>query len=66
MVVKWLIGICVGLYIVGFGAVFVFHLSQLQMVTPGLAAYRALVWPVWVATGRPRGSPVPMGDEYDD
>jgi hypothetical protein len=41
-------------------AVFVLHITALQMVTPGLALLRAAVWPLWIATGQPHGSPLPM------
>lgn len=40
--------------------VFVLHVVFLQMVTPGLALVRALLWPIWIATGWPAGTPLPM------
>lgn len=40
--------------------VFVLHVSFLQMVTPGLALYRAAVWPYYLFTGRPHGVRLPM------
>lgn len=56
----WWIWTLIGLYVVGFVVVFAFHLVALQMVTPPLALLRALFWPIWFATGRPRGAPLPM------
>lgn len=40
--------------------VFVFHLMFLRMVTVDLAFFRALVWPVFWATGWPHGTPLLM------
>ena len=48
-------------------AFFVFHVTYLPMVTPGLAALRSTVWPIFWATGHPRGTPLGIpGEEYDD
>lgn len=44
----------------GFLVVLFFHLTMLQMVTPSLALVRAAVWPVWILTGRPHGTPLRM------
>lgn len=49
-----------GIYVVGFVVVFVFHLMFLQMVTPSLALLRAAVWPIFWATGWPHGTPISM------
>ncbi len=43
-----------GIYIVGFILVFVFNAS-IGPVTPGIAFLRALIWPIWIATGWPQG-----------
>lgn len=56
-----LIWIAFGIYGFGFAIVFGFHVVALQMVTPGLAALRAAVWPVTICTGwTVRGAPLPM------
>ncbi len=39
-------------------AIFAFHVTHLQIVTPGLALARAALWPLWLATGHPHGSPL--------
>lgn len=53
--------IAVAVYLFGFILVFGFHAVALQMVTPGLAALRAAVWPITVVTGwTVRGRPLPM------
>lgn len=49
----------VGLYLFGFGTVLVLGLN-IGPVTPGLALLRAIVWPLYVTTGRPRGERLPM------
>jgi len=49
-----------GIYVLGFCFFFGFHLLFLPMVTPGLAFLRALVWPIFWATGWPHGVPLPM------
>jgi hypothetical protein len=41
-------------------AVFILQIAALPMVTLGLAFLRAAIWPVWIATGHPHGSPLPM------
>jgi len=56
----WWIWAIIGSYIAGFLAVFIFHITFLQMVTPSLALLRSLVWPIFWATGWPHGSPLPM------
>lgn len=48
------------LWLIGFLITLGFHLWFLPMVQPGLAAMRAALWPVFLATGRPRGTPLPM------
>ena len=47
-------------WFLGFLLTFALHIMFLQMVTPGLAFTRALVWPLFVITGRPRGTPLRM------
>lgn len=56
---KWIMTI-VGAYAAIAGGVFMLHVIFLQMVTPGLALARAAVWPYFIATGRPHGTPLPM------
>lgn len=56
----WWVWTIIGIYVVGFVVVFGFHLVALQMVTPSLALMRALVWPIFWATGWPHGAPLPM------
>lgn len=53
----WLI---LNIYVFGVGAVFFAHIACLPMVTPGLAALRAIVWPIFWLTGWPAGRPLPM------
>lgn len=45
-------------YVVGFVSVFLVN-SQLP-VTLGLALARAALWPIWIATGKPKGAQLPM------
>lgn len=54
------IWIALTLYVIIGVGIFVAHVLYLQMVTPGLAAMRALAWPVWMTTGWPRGEPTGM------
>jgi hypothetical protein len=49
-----------GMYGLGAALVFTAHIVWLPMVTPALALVRALVWPIFWATGWPHGSPLPM------
>lgn len=49
----------VGLYVFGFVTVLFLNLN-IGPVTPGLALVRAVVWPLWVTTGRPAGERLPM------
>lgn len=49
----------VALYFVGFMCVFVLNLN-IGPVTPGLAFVRAVVWPLWLATGWPSGTVQPF------
>ena len=53
-------------YALTVAAVFVFHLIWLPMVTPGLAAARSAVWPIYRATGWPKGQPLSPPFEGDD
>lgn len=46
------------IYLLGGAGVFWMH-TQMP-VTFGLALVRSAVWPIWIATGRPRGSRLPM------
>lgn len=46
--------------------IFVAHRAELRMVTPGLAAVRAAVWPVWLVTGRPKGAHLDAPCRPDD
>lgn len=51
---KIAIGIVVAVYLSGF--VFFLWVNLMSgPVTPSLAALRALVWPIWLATGWPQG-----------
>lgn len=59
----WWMWILVGMlviYAIGFVFVFTFHAFYLQMVTFELALLRSAVWPIWMATGWPRGVPLTM------
>lgn len=56
----WEIWFLIGVYVLGFLVVFVGHIVYLQMVTPGLALLRALVWPIYWLTGWPAGEPLRM------
>jgi hypothetical protein len=57
---SWWIWSIAGIYIIGIVLVFWFHIVFLQMVTPGLAMLRSAVWPIFLITGWPHGSPLPM------
>lgn len=46
------------IYLIGFVIIFLLH-TQMP-VTLGLALMRAIFWPIWVTTGWPNGSPLPM------
>lgn len=37
--------------------------ASIGPVTPGLALARAVLWPLYIATGQPRGSRVPIYGE---
>jgi hypothetical protein len=56
----WWMWAIIGIYVVGFVLVFVGHILFLQMVTPGLAFWRAVFWPIFWLTGWPHGTPLPM------
>lgn len=56
---NWLI-ISVAIYAIGFALIIVLHLLALPMVTPALGLLRALVWPIWLITGWPHGTSLPM------
>lgn len=47
---KWF----VGAYTIGFVGIFALNAS-IGPVTLGLALERAVVWPIWIATGHPQG-----------
>jgi len=46
-------------YSVGFVGIFLIE-ANVGPVTPGLALYRAAVWPWYLATGKPEGQRAPM------
>lgn len=48
------------IYLLGFILVFVLHALFLQMVTFELALVRSAVWPIYLTTGRPYGTPLRM------
>jgi hypothetical protein len=56
----WWIWTLIGIYVAGFVVMFVGHIMFLQMVTPGLAFMRSAVWPIFILTGWPHGSPMTM------
>lgn len=56
----WWIWTIFGVYMTGLVVVFCGHIAFLQMVTPSLALLRAAVWPIFLATGWPHGTPLPM------
>lgn len=47
------------IYAAGFAATFTFN-ACLGPVTPGLALFRGIVWPVYWITGWPAGQTLPM------
>jgi hypothetical protein len=49
MIIALLVG-----YWIGFAGIFILE-ANVGPVTPGLAMLRALVWPYYLATGRPKG-----------
>ncbi len=49
--VVWTFGV---LYLIGFALVFSMEVA-VGPVTPGLALLRAIVWPLYIATGIPKG-----------
>lgn len=55
----WVIWTLVGVYSVGF-TLFLSLELMVGPVTPGLALLRAVVWPIFWATGWPHGVPLPM------
>ena len=56
----WLLIAIAVVYAGGFILVFAVHVTFLHMVTAELAFYRALVWPIFLTTGWPHGTPLPM------
>lgn len=50
----------IGIYFFGFLFTIVTHALLLQMVTFPLALLRSIVWPIYVLTGWPGGSPLTM------
>lgn len=42
------------------GFLLIFAMHTQMPVTFGLALLRSLVWPIWIVTGWPHGSPLPM------
>jgi hypothetical protein len=56
----WWIWTILGVYVVGFVATLLLHLIYLQMVTLGLAMFRATVWPIFWTIGWPAGWRLPM------
>lgn len=55
---KILLIVLAAIYLLGAGGIFWMH-TQMP-VTFGLALLRSAVWPIWIATGWPNGSPLPM------
>jgi threonine/homoserine efflux transporter RhtA len=51
------------IYMIGFLPILVMEMT-VGPVTPGLALLRAVVWPLYVTTGRPQG--VRYGERCDD
>lgn len=49
-----------GIYVVGFTFTFWLHTQTPGMHTLGLVLLRSSVWPIFLTTGRPHGSPLPM------
>ena len=50
----WWIGTLIVIYIIGFVAALALNLTS-GPLTFSLCLLRALVWPIWVATGWPQG-----------
>jgi hypothetical protein len=55
----WWVWTLIGIYIIGFLFFFWMEL-MVGPVTPALALMRAVVWPVYWATGWPHGTPLRM------
>lgn len=56
----WIIVGLVVIYVaVGF-VTFYFHMRLNGLISPGLALFRALVWPIFWTTGWPSGQRLPM------
>ncbi len=55
----WWIWTLIGIYLAGFAFFFWMNL-MIGPITPALALCRALVWPIWVITGWPHGTPLRM------
>jgi hypothetical protein len=53
----WICWTLIGLYAAGFCFTFWINASA-GPITVGLAVFRAIVWPLWMATGWPQGEPV--------
>lgn len=51
----------VGLFVVYLiGVVLTFMMHTQMPVTLGLALLRSFLWPLWITTGIPHGTPLPM------
>jgi len=57
--VRSLFWILLVIYVCGFGGVFALNAAMGNITLP-LALLRAFLWPIWVATGWPHGTPVTM------
>lgn len=55
----WWVWTLIGVYVVGFVGVLWINLMSGPATIP-LCLFRALVWPIWIATGWPRGVPLQM------
>ena len=56
----WIWTTVIGIYVVGFGLTFYFHVEMAPNATMPLVLIRCVVWPVFWATGWPHGMTLPM------
>jgi hypothetical protein len=58
LVMRWIIGSVVALYVVGAGGYS--HFTRRCPVTVSLAVARSFLWPLWITTGRAHGEQMRM------
>lgn len=52
--------VLIAIYLLGFAFVFFINANLNGMITLPLCLLRALLWPLWLLTGHPHGSLLPM------